>query len=151
MSVTYRRVYTPAFIDDFLEARVATLLARISITLPFWWSGFENILHPVGALSEIHSMGLPASLLLYALLLLVQFGGSFAIIANRYAWLGAGVLAVFTGLATVLAHAFWRLEGEACTNELNVCMEHFALIGGLFFAAMQSRVRRGKDAHARFY
>jgi transmembrane protein len=143
MAVTHRRFDTPAFIDDILAARTTTLLARVAMTLPFWWSGFDKMLHPAAALSEIHSIGLPSSMLLYGLLLLVQIGGSFAIIVNRYAWLGAGALAVFTGIVTVLAHAFWRLEGAARADELNVFMEHIALIAGLAFTAMQSQVTRG--------
>jgi transmembrane protein len=142
MAVTHRRADTPAFIDDILEARFTTLLARVAMTLPFWWSGFDKMLHPSEALSEIHSIGLPSSTLLYGLLLLVQIGGSFAIIVDRYAWLGAGALAVFTAIVTFMAHAFWRLEGAARADELNVFLEHIALIAGLAFAAMQSQVTR---------
>jgi transmembrane protein len=140
MAVTHRHVDTPAFIDDIMDARITTLLARVTITLPFWWSGFDKMLHPAAAIAEIHSIGLPPSLFLYGLLLLVQIGGSFAIIVNRYAWLGAGALAVFTAIVTYLAHAFWKLEGADRANELSVFLEHIALIGGMAFAAMQSRV-----------
>lgn len=83
-------------------------------------------------------MGLPASWMLYTLLLLVQLGGSFTIIANRYAWLGTGALAVFTAIVTYLAHAFWKLEGPARFAEMNDFMEHIALIAGFAFAALHS-------------
>lgn len=76
---------TPSIIHSILVARATTWLARIGLTLPYWWSGIDKLVHPHAALAEIHAMGLPASWMLYTLLLLVQLGGSFTIIANRYA------------------------------------------------------------------
>jgi transmembrane protein len=144
MATTHHRDDSLPFVDHILAARLTTLLARVTLTFPFWWSGFDKMLHPAMALSEIRSMGFPPlpylDGYLYGFLLVVQIGGSFAIIANRYAWLGAGALGVFTAIVTFLAHAFWRLEGVARANEMNVFLEHIALIGGLVFAAMQSQV-----------
>ena len=68
--------------------------------------------------------------------LAVQIGGSLLVIFNRSTWLGAGALAVFTAVATFLAHAFWKLDGAARFSEMNVFMEHIALIAGFVFAAM---------------
>lgn len=129
---------TPSIIHSILVARATTWLARIGLTLPYWWSGIDKLVHPHAALAEIHAMGLPASWMLYTLLLLVQLGGSFTIIANRYAWLGTGALAVFTAIVTYLAHAFWKLEGPARFAEMNDFMEHIALIAGFAFAALHS-------------
>jgi uncharacterized membrane protein YphA (DoxX/SURF4 family) len=137
---------TPAIIDAVLAAPAMVWLARIGLTLPYWWSGLDKLMHPQAALAEMHATGLPASWLLYALILMVQLGGSLAIICNRYAWLGAGALAVFTALATYLAHAFWKLDGAARFAEMNVFMEHIALIAGMAFAALYSYASRRRDA-----
>lgn len=137
---------TPAIIADILKAPVTLWLARIGLTLPYWWSGIDKLLHPQAALAEMHATGLPASWLLYALILVVQLGGSLAIIFNRYAWLGAGALAVFTAFATYLAHAFWKLDGAARFAEMNVFMEHIALIAGMAFAALYSYAAKRRDA-----
>ena len=137
---------TPAFIAAILRAPVTLWLARIGLTLPYWWSGIDKLLHPQAALAEMHATGLPASWLLYALILMVQLGGSLAIIFNRYAWLGAGALAVFTAFATYLAHAFWKLDGAARFAEMNVFMEHIALIAGMAFAALYSYAAKRRDA-----
>lgn len=127
---------TPAFVSALLTSRFTVVLARIALTLPYWWSGIDKLRHPTAALAEIHGMGFPASWWLYALLLLVQLGSSLAIIANRYAWLGAAMLAGFTAFITCIAHAFWKLEGAQRFAEMNIFMEHIALIAGMVLAAM---------------
>jgi transmembrane protein len=136
---------TPALIVKILDARVTTWLARLCLTLPYWWSGVDKLLHPHAALSEIQGLGLPPSWILYGLLLIVQLGGSLAIIFNRYAWLGAGALGVFTAIVTYIAHAFWKLEGPARFGEMNDFMEHIALIAGLAFAALHCREVKERD------
>lgn len=136
MTTQFHRTDTPAFISALLELRSTAFLARVALTLPFWWSGVDKLLHPAAALAEIHALGLPSSWILYVLLLIVQLGGSLAIIVNRYAWLGAGALGVFTAISTYVAHAFWNLEGAARFAEMNVFMEHIALIAGMAFAAL---------------
>lgn len=131
-----RTVDTPAWISTLLMSQVTIVLARIALTLPYWWSGIDKLSHPAAALAEMHGLGFPASWWLYGLLLVVQLGGSLAIIANRYAWLGAGALAGFTLFITCIAHGFWKLEGAQRFAEMNVFMEHIALIAGMAFAAM---------------
>ncbi|MFC3651148.1 DoxX family protein [Dyella humi] len=136
MSASIRHGDTPPLIHNLLEWKGTDILARIALTLPYWWSGIDKLIHPVAALAEFQATGLPPSWAMYGLLLLVQLGGSLAIIANRYAWLGAGALAVFTAIATYLAHAFWKLEGAQRFAEMNSFLEHIALMAGMVFAAL---------------
>ncbi|MFK2875755.1 DoxX family protein [Rhodanobacter hydrolyticus] len=128
----------PAIVAVILRAPATVWFARIGLTLPYWWSGVDKLTHPQATLEEFHATGLPASWLLYALVLAVQLGGSVAIVCNRHAWLGAGALAIFTAFATCLAHGFWKLAGAARFAEMNVFMEHIALIAGLALAALFS-------------
>ncbi|MGH8159953.1 MAG: DoxX family protein [Rhodanobacter sp.] len=144
MTAKHRHPDTPAIIAAILDARITTLLARVVLTLPYWWSGIDKLFHPQAALAEIHAMGLPGSWILLTLLLLVQLGGSLAIIVDRYVWLGAGALAVFTALVTVLAHAFWTMDGPTRFAEMNVFMEHMALIAGMAFAALYSQAAKAR-------
>ena len=130
---------TPAWVAAILGAPATWWIARIALTLPYWWSGIDKALHPQAALAEIAALGMPMPMLAYAATLIVQFGGSLAIIGNRYVWLGAGALAVFTLVVTVLAHAFWNLQGAARFAEMNTFLEHIALIAGFVFAAMYAR------------
>ena len=136
MAVAHRHADTPAPIGAMLASPYTLVLARIALTLPYWWSGLDKLCHPAAALAEMHGLGFPASWWLYGLLLLVQLGGSLSTIANRYTWLGAGVLGGFTAFVTCVAHAFWKLDGAQRFAEMNIFMEHTALIAGLAFAAM---------------
>jgi transmembrane protein len=136
---------TPALIVRILEARVTVYLARLCLTLPFWWSGVDKLLHPHAALAEIQGLGLPSSWLLYGLLLITQLGGSLAIIFNRYAWLGAGALGVFTGIVTYMAHAFWTLQGPARFAEMNDFLEHISLMAGMVFGALHCHEVKVRD------
>lgn len=142
MSIENHHSNTPAIIAAILDAPITAWLARAVLTLPYWWSGIDKLLHPHAALAEIHGMGLPDSWTLYGLLLLVQLGGSLAIIVNRYAWLGAGALAVFTAMVAFLAHAFWTMDGPMRVAQMNEFMEHMALIAGMAFAALYSHATK---------
>ena len=141
MKTNARRDDTPAWIAAILGAPAIWWIARIALTLPYWWSGIDKALHPQAALAEIAGLGMPMPPLAYAAMLLVQLGGSLAVICNRFVWLGAGALAVFTLVVTVLAHAFWNLQGAARFAEMNTFLEHIALIAGFVFAAMYARTR----------
>lgn len=136
---------TPALIVQLLEARATVYIARLCLTLPFWWSGIDKLLHPHAALAEMQGLGLPPSWILYGLLLIVQLGGSLAIIANRFAWLGAGALGVFTAIVTYMAHAFWTMQGPQRFAEMNDFLEHVSLIAGMVFAALHCHEVKAAD------
>lgn len=134
----------PRWVASTLDSYVTWVLARIALTLPFWWSGIDKGLHPHAALEEICVLlGTTSPLPAYVLLLIVQIGGSLLVILNRFAWLGAGALGVFTIAVTVLAHAFWKLHGPAQFAEMNTFLEHVALVAAFAFAAMTARHRPG--------
>ena len=120
----------------FLRAPVTGAATRIVLCLPFWWSGLSKLFDFAGGTAEMAALGLQPAWLLNALTILVQLGGSLLVILNRWTWLGAGALGVFTALATVLAHRFWALEGIERVRELNAFLEHFALIAGFVLVAM---------------
>lgn len=114
-------------------------LARILITFPFWLSGIVKTVDFTGAVAEMQHFGLqpPAA---YAIATIVtQLVGSALVISGRAAWLGAGMLIVFTVLTIPIAHHFWRLTGEQAMMEMFFAIEHVALIGGLLLAAATCR------------
>lgn len=128
---------TPGWVRAILDNRVTWWFARVAITLPYWWSGIDKGLHPKDALAEISSLlGTGTPLPFFVVLLVVQLGASLLVIFNRLAWLGAGALGVFTLVITLIAHAFWNLDGPARFAEMNTFMEHLSLIAGFVFAAM---------------
>jgi transmembrane protein len=140
MSAASPGIDTPRWVESILDSRVTLLLARVALTLPYWWSGIDKATHPQAALAEVAGLlGTTQPLPVYLLLLIVQIGGSLLVIFNRWAWLGAGALGMFTLIVTLLVHAFWNLDGPVRFAEMNTFLEHMALIAGFVFAAMRAR------------
>jgi len=137
-----RTTDTPRRVAAILDSDITWLIARIALTLPFWWSGIDKATHPRAALDEIGGLlHISSPRPAYAALLIVQLGGSALVIVNRWAWLGAGALGAFTLIVTLLAHAFWSLDGPARFTEMNTFLEHIALIAAFVFAAVTSQQR----------
>jgi len=120
----------------FLRAPATAAAARIVLCLPFWWSGLTKLLDFSGGTAEMTALGLEPAWLFNALTIFVQLGGSLLVILNRWTWLGAGALGVFTALATVLAHQFWTPDGIERARELNTFLEHLAIIAGFVLVAI---------------
>ncbi|MGL3823616.1 DoxX family protein [Sphingopyxis sp. R3-92] len=128
---------TPAPIARLLGDTRFAVLAAALLTLPYWTSGFAKLLDLGGAIGEARHFGLEPAALTVTLTILVQIGGSLLIIVGRRAWLGAGALAVFTAIATLIAHPFWQVaDPMARFHERNTFLEHVGLIGGLMLAAI---------------
>jgi transmembrane protein len=128
---------TPAPIASLLRQPWLSLVARLALTLAYWWSGIAKAADFSGALGEASHFGLEPAWLVAASTILVQLGGSALVILGRAAWLGAGALAVFTAIATLIAHSFWTVgDPMERFHEMNTFLEHIALIGGLILAAI---------------
>lgn len=133
---------TPAPIAALLESPAINLSGRILLTLPFWSSGIAKLLDLDGALAEAAHFGLEPAWVTVIATLIVQLGGSAALILGRWAWLGAGALGVFTVLATLIAHPFWNVaDPMARFHERNTFLEHAGLVGGLILAAILAHRR----------
>jgi len=128
---------TPGPIAALLKSPALNLAGRVLLTLPFWSSGIAKLLDIDGALAEASHFGLEPALVTVIATLIVQLGGSAALIAGRFAWIGAGALGVFTVLATLIAHPFWSVaDPVARFHERNIFLEHLGLVGGLILAAI---------------
>ena len=130
-------------LNPLLQSRVYYTLATALLTYIFWWSGLSKIFDFAGAMAEMEHFGLHPAALFAAATIALQVLGSLAIIsASRWAWLGAGALAVFTLSTIPLAHRFWEMEGMVAFLEKALVQEHFSLIGGLAVAAALASMRR---------
>lgn len=115
-------------------------LARLLLTLPFWWSGVAKLLDFPSALAEVDHFGLHPPLLYAVLVIVVQLGGSILLVAGAWPWLAAGALAAFTLAASVMGHAFWNLpDPQARFHDMNAFLANLGLIGGLAAGAMTAR------------
>lgn len=128
-------------IESLLQTRWFVLAARVILTFVFWSAGLAGIFDFPTKVAEMRSVGLPAPELFAVVVTIVQLGGSILIIANKYAWLGAGALGVFLALTIPFAHAFWTMSEPQRTFEFYVVLEHISIIGGLMVAAALSSRR----------
>ncbi|MEF9948022.1 MAG: DoxX family protein [Comamonas sp.] len=130
-------------LSTLLQSRAYYTLATALLTYIFWWSGLSKIFDFAGAMAEMVHFGLRPAALFAAATIALQVLGSLAIIsASRWAWLGAGALAVFTLSTIPLAHRFWEMEGMVAFLEKALVQEHISLIGGLAVAAALASMRR---------
>jgi transmembrane protein len=129
----------PAIIARLLDSPALALAARILLTLPFWASGLSKTINFQDGVAEMAQFGLHPSTVYAIATIACQLIGSLLVIINRFTWLGAGALAVFTALTIPIAHAFWTLSGEKAQTELFFVVEHIGLIGGLMLVSILSR------------
>ncbi len=113
-------------------------LARIVLTFMFWSSGLAKLIDFKAGVGEMAHFGLEPGWLFNIATIILQIGASLLIVFNRWTWLAAGALAVFTVLTIPLAHAFWTMEEPFKTIEFHVVMEHITVIGALMVAACAS-------------
>ena len=128
-----------SFIHTMTASNWFGLLARILLTYMFWASGLAKLIDFSGGMAEMAQFGLQPAAVFNTLVIITQLIGSALIIANRWAWLGAGMLGIFTALTIPLVHTFWTMEEPFRTIEFYVVMEHITVIGGLMVVAWKGR------------
>jgi transmembrane protein len=133
----------PRPIERLLGLAALDWLARLALASPFLVSGFVKLFDLAGAAEEVAGLGLRPGAPFAAAVILAQLGGSALFMTRRFCWVGAGVLAGFTVLATLLAHPFWTFEGADRGRQTATFFEHLAIVGGFAIAAMFVNGRRG--------
>lgn len=128
-----------ASLTDIFATRWFGYLARTVLTFMFWGSGLSKLLDFQAGMAEMSHFGLEPAALFNTAVIITQLGGSILIILNRYAWLGAGALAVFTLLTIPIAHSFWAMQEPMTTLEFYVVVEHISIVGALMLVAWKSR------------
>lgn len=134
-------IAAPRPITQMLALLGLDYLARLALASPFLISGVVKLTDFVGTVDEVTGLGLQPTVLIAALVVGTQLGGSILFLTRRYCWLGAGILAVFTVLATLLAHPFWTFEGPDRGRQTATFFEHVAIMGGLALAALLTNGR----------
>jgi uncharacterized membrane protein YphA (DoxX/SURF4 family) len=126
----------PRPIAQVLAVPGADFIARLALASPFLISGVVKLVDFAGATGEVAELGLQPAALVAASVIVTQLGGSVLLLTRRYCWLGAGILAAFTALATLLAHPFWAFDGPDRGRQTATFFEHVTIIGGLAASAL---------------
>lgn len=128
-------------IHAMLESRWFWLLTRILLAVVFLSSGLAKLLDFEGGITEMTRAGLAPATLFNWLTIITLLSGSILLLLDRAVWLAAAALATFLLLTVVIVHHFWSLPGQAAISSMHIALEHVSLIGGLFAAAIASRLR----------
>ena len=133
----------PTIFARLLDQGWFFLLARIVLTFAFWGSGLAKLINFQEGVAEMAMFNLPNPTLMNILTIITQLGGSILIILNRWTWLGAGALAVFTALTIPLVHHFWSLPQPKSIEAFHTATEHITVIGALMIVSILSRYTGG--------
>jgi len=133
---------TPRPVAAILDWPATWFAARLALVGPYLIGGLVKLADWPGAVAEQAHFGLQPAALFAALTILVELIGSALILFDRMAWLGAGMLGVFTLLAAIVANAFWTMAGPDRFMATNAFFEHLGLIGGFVLVAIVSHRRR---------
>ncbi len=133
---------TPPAIARLVRHPATLTLARVALTSAYWLGGLVKLTDFAGARAEMAHFGLAPTAAYAAATIAVELAGSALVIAGRAVWLGAGMLAVFTVLATLRAHAFWTVVGPERAMAFNAFFEHLGLVAGfVLVTALASSAR----------
>jgi transmembrane protein len=135
----------PGPVERLLELAALDWLARLALASPFLVSGVVKLFDFAGAAEEVAGLDLRPGAPFAAAVILTQLGGSALFLTRRFCWLGAGILAGFTVVATLLAHPFWMFDGPDRGRQTATFFEHVAIGGGLAIAAMLVNGRSGSS------
>ncbi|MES3154436.1 DoxX family protein [Sphingomonas faeni] len=137
------RTSAPRFVDAILDWRWTATLARLALVSAYLLGGIVKLAEWPAAVAEQAHFGLHPAAVWAALTIAVELVGPILILSGRLAWLGAGMLGVFTLLAAITANAFWGMPaGQARFMATNAFFEHLGLIGGFALLALLDRARR---------
>lgn len=133
----------PLLIARLLDATWFGFLARLILTSMFWASGLAKLINFDAGVAEMAAFGLEPPDAYNIATIAVQLIGSLLIIVNRWTWLGAGALAVFTALTIPLVHHFWSMPQPQSISSFHTATEHVTVIGALMIVSILSRYQGG--------
>lgn len=111
------------------------LLGRLMLVALFLPAGLSKLSAFEGTVGYIDSVGLPLPAVAAALAVVIEVGGSLALLLGFQTRIAAAVLAVFTLVASVFFHAFWAAAPEQAFVQQLLFFKNIAVTGGLLILA----------------
>jgi putative oxidoreductase len=118
-----------------MNPTMLTLVGRVLIAALFLVAGTRKALAFAGSAAYFTKLGFPAPEAMTVLAIVVEIGGALMLILGWKARWAALLLALFTVVATFMAHRFWEFDAAAYANQLNHFLKNAAIVGGLLFVA----------------
>jgi putative oxidoreductase len=118
-----------------MNPTMLTLAGRLLLAALFLVAGVRKVLMFAGSAAYFTKLGFPAPEAMTVLAIVVEIGGALLLIVGWKARWAALLLALFTVIATFMAHRFWEFDAAAYANQLNHFLKNAAIVGGLLFVA----------------
>lgn len=131
----------PDWVDAILDWRWTWPIARFLLTALFLVDAAIEVLDFPAAAAAQEQVGLHPGWVWAIVTITIQVVGSTIIISGRHVWLGAGLLAGFTGATEFVAHRFWEMSGAVQFQERNEFFEHLGLVAGFIMVALLAEER----------
>jgi transmembrane protein len=127
----------PTIIEAILVSDAFEMITRVVLTSFFWIAGIFGLLKFDVMVATIRQHGFSSPRYIVAAMIVTELAGSVLLITDAFqlGWFGAGWLGIFTFLSIPLGHPFWKFQRPKRMEEMQIALEHFALIGGLMAAA----------------
>ncbi len=122
------------------------LLARLLFAAVFLPAGLSKLSGFDGTVGYIASVGLPLPAVGAVLAILVEIGGSAALLAGWGTRAAAVILALFTLVASVFFHAYWAAPADQAFVTQLLFFKNVGMVGGLLALATIGSGRWGIDA-----
>lgn len=122
------------------------LVGRLLLALLFLPAGISKIAGFAGTTGYIASKGLPLPELGVVIAILVEVGGSLALIAGFRIRMAALALAGFTLVATFVFHNFWGVPADQAMVQQLMFYKNIAVVGGLLLLAAHGAGAWSMDA-----
>ncbi|ELX09382.1 DoxX [Janthinobacterium sp. HH01] len=110
-------------------------ICLLLICAAYLQGGINKLMDFQSAVGEMQHFGLSPAGPMAALVIAGELGASLMILSGFYRWLGAGYLAVFTLMATLLANRYWEIAGAERFMAANGFYEHLGLAGAFLLVA----------------
>lgn len=111
------------------------LIGRLLFVVLFLPAGLSKLSGFEGTVGYIESVGLPLPAVAAAAALALEILGSLALLIGFQTRFVAGVLAIFTLVATLFFHAFWAVAPEQAFVQQLLFFKNIGVIGGLLVLA----------------
>ena len=111
------------------------LVGRILLSLVFLVAGIRKAMAIAGTAGYFAKLGMPMPEVMVYIAILIEVGGAILLIVGWKARWAALVLAVFTLIATFMAHRFWDVDAAQYANQMNHFLKNMGIIGGMLFIA----------------
>lgn len=122
------------------------LVGRLLLALLFLPAGISKIAGFAGTAGYIASKGLPLPALGVMIAIVVEVGGSLALIAGFRIRIAALALAIFTLVATFVFHNFWGVPADQAMVQQLMFYKNIAVVGGLLLLAAHGAGAWSMDA-----